>query len=201
MGYTFRPLGHWPRESTPRYNRRSHATFRAAWSDTLWELESELDKIGARNVVIQADFRDGDIRLDGLPKANARVPEHPGVIVSFDSPYGPLQYMTDEHANWQHNVRAIALGLKALRAVDRYGITKTGEQYTGWKALPTGSGITTREAAAELIGRLSGVAPTDDDGWRTAYRAAIKKAHPDGGGDADTFQKVQDAGKLLGITR
>jgi hypothetical protein len=34
------------------------------------------------------------------------------------------------------NARAIALGLEALRKVDRYRITKRGEQYTGWSALP-----------------------------------------------------------------
>jgi hypothetical protein len=34
------------------------------------------------------------------------------------------------------NARAIALGLEALRKVDRYRITKRGERYTGWSALP-----------------------------------------------------------------
>lgn len=37
--------------------------------------------------------------------------------------------------DWQINLRAIALGLEALRKLDRYGITSRGEQYTGWRAI------------------------------------------------------------------
>lgn len=52
-----------------------------------------------------------------------------------------LVYATDTCVLWQHNVRSIALGLEALRAVDRYGITKRGEQYAGFTgALPAGRG-------------------------------------------------------------
>lgn len=109
--------------------------------------------------------------------------------------------MTDEHEWWQHNVRAIALGLEALRAVDRYGITQTGQQYKGWRQLTAGSGITSREAALELIGRLSGMAgtPEFDGNLRAAYRQALKAAHPDGGGDTETFAAVQDAGRILEV--
>jgi hypothetical protein len=62
--------------------------------------------------------------------------------------------------DWQHNVRAIALGLEALRKVDRYGITRRGEQYAGWKALPAGIGIgathMTSEVATKVIIEESG---------------------------------------------
>jgi hypothetical protein len=44
--------------------------------------------------VIELALDEGDIRLDGLPRAHAR-PRHPGVIVSFDSKHGPLGYGTD----------------------------------------------------------------------------------------------------------
>lgn len=196
---TFRPLGQWPRPDTHR--RRGRHTFRASWADTLELLDRELEHLGAENVIIQADFTEADIRLDGRPRSNAKAPKHPGVIVSFESRHGPLQYMTDEHEWWQHNVRAIALGLEALRAVDRYGITQTGQQYKGWRQLTAGSGITSREAALELITRLADIAPAtiDDVGLHTAYRKAIKRAHPDGGGDTETFAAVQDAGRILEV--
>lgn len=45
-----------------------------------------------------------------------------------------LVYATDTCVYWQHNVRSIALGLEALRAVDRYGISKRGQQYAGFRA-------------------------------------------------------------------
>lgn len=51
-----------------------------------------------------------------------------------------LVYATDACQDWRHNVRSIALGLEALRAVDRYGISRRGEQYAGFRgALPAGA--------------------------------------------------------------
>lgn len=48
-----------------------------------------------------------------------------------------LVYATDTCGFWQHNVRSIGLGLEALRAVDRYGISKRGQQYAGFRAALT----------------------------------------------------------------
>lgn len=199
MEFQFRPLGSWPYPDTRP--RRSRHTFKAPWSATLELLDRELGLLDAHRVVIQADFQERDLRLDGMPRADARTPTHPGVILSFESAHGPLRYATDAHAYWQHNVRAIALGLEALRAVDRYGITRSGEQYTGWKQLTAGSGITTVQAADALIRRLG--APNgviQADGVRSAYRRALKKAHPDLGGSTEMLASVRDAGRILGIT-
>jgi hypothetical protein len=48
-----------------------------------------------------------------------------------------LVFATDAYEDWQHNVRAIALTLEALRAVDRYGTTG-GRQYAGFRQLTAG---------------------------------------------------------------
>src|ERR1700675_3855774 len=84
--------------------------------------------LDAKKLVFQIDVRESEIRLDGLPSARAR-PNDPAVIVSFDSKHGPLRYFCDQFTDWQDNIRAIALGLEALRKVERYGITHRGEQY------------------------------------------------------------------------
>ena len=198
----FRSLGVWPFPDTSQ--RRSRRTFRAPWSDTLIILDRELEHLAAENIVCQAAFTEADIRLDGLPRSNARTPRHPGVILSFESVHGPLQYSTDTHEFWEHNVRGIALGLEALRAVDRYGITKTGQQYTGWRQLTAGSGLTTREEALSLIRTLTGdttlILNGADSLPRVVYNRALKRAHPDGGGSPDRFAAVRDAGRLLGVS-
>jgi hypothetical protein len=102
------------------------------------------------------------------------------VEVSFDSPHGRLVYATDVCELWEHNVRAIALGLEALRAVDRHGISQRGQQYAGFRALTPGSsrGLT---RGRELIDEHGSVA------------AALKATHPDHGGDAQDFAAVQAA--------
>lgn len=83
------------------------------------------------------------IRRDGWPQERATI-EHPGVALSFDSRHGALRYETAEFHTWKANLRAIALGLEALRKVDRYGIARSGQQYRGWRALAAGSGPDTQ---------------------------------------------------------
>jgi len=172
-------------------------------------LERELGQLEAENVVLQMAVTDAEIRVDGWIRANAR-PQHPGVILTFESVHGPLSYAVETFTDWQANVRGIALALEALRKVDRYGVTKSGEQYKGWKALPAKAGTTmSARAAANVIVDLS-------PGWvgefrdysvdqvltvRTAfkhcYRAAAKASHPDAGGSPERFQLLQQAKAVL----
>jgi hypothetical protein len=176
----FRPVPVWPHQLTPAHSRRSRWTFKASWQNTLDLLDRELRQLGARNIVIGCGLREQDIRQDGWPRSGAREPMHPGVEVSFDSPHGRLVYGTDVCERWEHNVRAIALGLEALRAVDRHGITRHGEQYAGFKALPAGEGRSV-DRGKTIIREHGGV------------RAALMATHPDQGGDAAQFADVQAA--------
>lgn len=205
----FRPLDVWPRDRRRHHDR---AQFSAGWTSTRELLGRELGHLGARNAVILVDCPPSDVRADGTyPKANARV-GYPGVVVAFDSrEHGPLKYVADRYSTWTDNVRAIALGLEALRKVDRYGITKRGEQYRGWAELPAGiaqpATHMTREAAARFIAESAGRADTFDLGadilarkdgaLHLAYRHAAKRLHPDAGGDPALFQQLQAAKALL----
>ena len=211
MRYTFRPLSAWTEKPTDPLYRRSRYQFRAGWQSTLDLLERELGYLDARNVVIEADFAEGDIRIDGMPRANARQPTHPGVRVAFDSKHGPLVYATDSSEFWQHNVRSIALGLEALRAVDRYGITHRAEQYTGWKAITTGPTampatrqMTVEDAARYLLSAIGDPLTPTPNAVITVpatrlqvYRQAVRGLHPDAGGDPDLFDRVQEAKRVL----
>lgn len=175
---TFRPLANTVR---PHRSRR-HSPFKANWSKTVTLLARELRAVRAANVVLEVDMRESDIRLDGLPRADRR-PASPVVVLSFKARavHGQpdLRYEVDTFWDWQDNVRAIALGLEALRAVDRYGVTKTGEQYKGWKALESGQvGDGNAEHGRELIAAAGSVS------------AALKAAHPDHGGEPDDFRDV-----------
>lgn len=174
---TFRPLLVWPYPQTPTWERRSRYTFKAGWENTVNLLVSEIDRLNGRDVVIGAGLSPDDIRLDGLPRSNARQPIHPGVEVSFDTKMGRLVYATDVCEFWQHNVRSIALGLEALRAVDRYGITRKGEQYAGFAQLTAGGPDPNR--GRQLVEAAGSV------------KAALHRHHPDHGGDPRDFADVQ----------
>jgi hypothetical protein len=196
MYATFRPLHKeaWGGEFTPASERRSRWTFKAGWSDTLELLERELTHLAAKDVVIEADFTEADIRLDGLPRKNARAPQFPGVRIAFESKHGPLVYQTDSCAFWEHNVRSIALGLEALRAVDRYGITRRAEQYTGWKAIGAGSsseGVTVADATEVLLAWSEYQhIPATQVSQRLMIRRARGRAHPDKHGGDHTHWNI-----------
>jgi len=197
-GATFRSLLVWPHPQT-RDRRRS--PFRATWSQTLRLLQREVRHLDGRAVMIAAGFREGDIRRDGWPRSDARVPPHPGVEVSFDSRHGRLVYATDACTDWQDNVRSIALGLEALRAVDRYGVTRRGEQYAGWRELSSGSGLASAESAWKILTDAAGEATIrsdETDDLEGLYRRAARATHPDSAtGSAERFVQVKAAYDFL----
>jgi hypothetical protein len=207
MRYEIRPLGPWTGPTT--VERQPSGRFRTSWHHTLELLGRETELLGAQLVVVQVDVRDGDIRRDGMLTARAKV-GFPGVRVSFDSIHGPLTDATDTYEQrwpgdppgWQANTRAIALGLQALRAVDRYGITRSGEQYRGWTAIEGGSAIRmSTDVAARLLAEEGGTNPrdviADPDARARAYKRAAAKHHPDAGCDADFFLRLTAAREAL----
>lgn len=220
MQIRFRPIQAWPGALTPDPQRKD-SPFKATFPDTLKLLNLELEMLDAHEVVVELAVVEADIRIDGWPRATAR-PSHPGVILSFDSRHGDLRYFTDVFANsrvwrkgpdsagyqdmpgWHANLRAIVLGLEALRKVDRYGITQRGEQYTGWRAITQGSEAPmTPEEAAEFISsaseRLQAPAAVllSFAARAQAYRAAAKRLHPDVGGNQLGFARLLRAKALL----
>jgi len=120
----FVPIDKWPGQPTS-FTRASN--FRAGYSETLKALDHELTKVFAKTIVIQAFFRADQLRGDGWPYANAR-PSRSGVILSFSTAKGAFSFPCDKYSSFDDNLRAIALSLQALRAVDRYGVTQRAEQ-------------------------------------------------------------------------
>lgn len=182
MRYEIRPLT-WTGPVTT--DRASSSRFRAPWDDTLKLLQFEATMLGATYLILQVDADPADIRRDGMLRARARV-AFPGVKIAIGSAYGPLEYATDAYEDWRANVRAIALSLVALRAVDRHGVSRRGEQYRGWTALDAGDNPA-RRAAQDLIASYGGLAD------------ALKATHPDRGGTAEAFLKVQEARRVLNL--
>lgn len=223
LDYTTRPLSDttWLRPSGHRVDSR----FTAAWSDTLELLERELGMLNARNVVIGMDVQERHLRNDGRLRADAKAAS-PAVELAFDtSRHGPLLYRCDlyvkpvnrwrqETDDWQHNMRAIALTLEALRAVDRHGASSSGEQYRGYKALPSGTGaIATSMTATDAAETLLRIAVGPDDSELPAAVAALRRSprqladtlrearaatHPDrNNGDRAQWNLVDNAAQVL----
>lgn len=208
MYLTIRPLTEWRGDRTPAGRRKAHnfLPFPSAllagdipWSETLVLLDRELSFLNAETVVLQVQVTERDIRLDGQLRADAR-PSDPAVRLLFDSKHGPLTYQCDRFATWKDNARAIALGLEALRKVERYGITEHGEQYKGWLAIESGTpAVSPREVFAAVIGQ--GVDAADRSlSDRDLWRRARAEAHPDrNGGRRELWDQVETAARQLGL--
>lgn len=184
MNLTFRPLPAWP--YPPQKTRPD--LFKASYNRTLEDLEREIGYLGGDEIIVGLVVAADQIRLDGRMRADARV-NHPGVELSFEkrgrldpitnqrAPGERLVFHTDVHSDWRSNLRAIALGLESLRAVDRYGITSTAEQYAGFLQLETSQASAAR--GKELVDAAGSV------------KAALLEHHPDHGGDPHRFADVQ----------
>jgi hypothetical protein len=168
--------------------------------------------VKATEAVVELDVTEGAIRNDGGLRAGAG-PGFQGVKVSFNMPeVGRVQYATDKHEFWQHNIYAIALALENLRAVERYGVNSGKEQYTGFKAIggatAVSNGKMTPADAARFFSEHVGHGATPEEFWNrdegtdrefviAHYRQLAMRFHPDQGGSAELFKKLQEARAVL----
>jgi hypothetical protein len=201
VNVTYRPTSTWPGPRTP-VSGRGRSPFRASWQTTVDELKREAAFLGAGDVVVEVALEERHIRVDGLPRANAPQPADPGVVLSFPRTlHGPLRYSCDAFTRWQDNLRAIVLGLESLRRVERYGIAKRGEQYAGWKQLPAST--VTREEARRRLEVLLRDEPIEAHllSDKSLARRAVRRAHPDVGGDATVWRdEIEPAYRRLVAT-
>lgn len=191
-GMKVQPIVEWPGALT---KNRDSSNFSSTLGSTMDTLRRELNALRAKDVLLQIAIPREKFRQDGFPYASAK-PEHPGIILTLESAFGPLSYPCDTYSTWQENLRAIALALEALRKVDRYGVTKRGEQYRGFLALEAPSSqvvgfADAAEAQAFICSVIGNPLPTTvGTDWPAFIRIAKRKAHPDTGGDAEMFQRV-----------
>jgi hypothetical protein len=203
MILSIRPIEMWP-GALRTHNQRRRSPFEATYTDTMDLLDRELRMLRATVTVAQIAVNEGQIRRDGRLRA-AAYPDHPGVILSFQTSRGSFRYAGDRFTHWHANLRAIALGLEALRKIERYGIGSGTEQYTGFLRIETAGDTRFYSAAtaSEFIARHCGEDASNVRTWwgrhgSRYYRTAAAKLHPDQPtGDTVMFQRLQAAKAFL----
>ncbi len=187
----FVPIEFWPGEPTPSRNRRK-SPFRGSWQNTLDGLEREIGHLKGRDILFQAYMRPEHIRNDGWPRSGAPNPSGPGIVVSFTANGVALSFPCDTFTDWRDNLRAVALGLSALRTVERYGITRRQEQYKGWAKLAAPEPENARKQAFVFFAKLTGWSESEIRAdLQGAYRLACRAAHPDHNGNHEAFVALQ----------
>lgn len=157
------------------------ATFDAAFAKSRDEIVREIKLLTGSwpdpKIVISTNIA---LRRDGLPLANQRKPDDPGVAVYFLYKKAQRCFACDRWDRIEDNLRAIAKTIEALRGISRWG---TGDMldaaFAGFTALPPPE----KAAASRSWWDVLGVPRTADEATvKAAYRRKASAAHPDKGG-------------------
>jgi hypothetical protein len=129
----------WPpgRKRTDSW-RRENAKFDVTFTRARDNIVAEIGRLAGRypdpQIVISTNIA---LRRDGLPLANQRQPDDPGVAVYFLYKKRQMSFACDRWRKIEHNMQAIAKTIEALRGISRWG---TGDMleaaFTGFTALP-----------------------------------------------------------------
>lgn len=134
------------------------------------------------------------VRLDGLPRGDARVPADPGVAVYWKRPedQAPKVMAIDRYDRVQDNLAAVAATLVAMRAIERHGgAVILDRAFTGFTALPPP--MAAARPWRDVLGFKAG-ATVSPSLVQAAYKRARGAAHPDReGGSQAAFLAVQGA--------
>ena len=182
-GHKFGRFGTSRQSSGMAYRHKSAITVAEAVS----RVRGELGRMGLRDddVVISTNLA---LRLDGLPRSDQREPDDSGAAVYWTDRSGATRCMAiDRYTRVADNLAAIAATLDAMRAIERHGGAEILDRaFTGFAALPSPpSGEWWKVLGIE---RAASRVQIDN-----AYLRKRSEHHPDRGGDAEAFQRVQRA--------
>lgn len=190
---------YWPDgwKRTSYHLRVPHSQFKGTFGKYRDGLLRQVEMLGGTGVILSTNVA---LRNDGLPYANLREPDDPGVALYFQYKKKEMCFAADQYKYVRLNIHAIDLTIKAIRAIERYGASDMMERaFRGFTALPEQASSTWRE-----ILNITVVKPTADD-IESAFRALVKEHHPDVGGDAEVFHQLvlarENAKRDIGVTR
>ena len=140
---------HWPEgwKRCPSY-ARGHLQGRTGFGVARDRLLRELRLLGAQHVVLSSNI---PLRRDGLPYADFRRPDDPGVAVYFLYRKRQMCFACDRYYMTEDNVRTIALTIEAMGGIERWGASDMIERaFNGFQA-SAGTGIDKKHAALQQI--------------------------------------------------
>lgn len=176
----------WP-FNYPRTKRPQSSQFDTSFATARDAVVKEIKLLGGKNTVISTNV---PLRNDGLPYASFAKPKDAGVAVYFTFERESVVFACDKWDRIEDNLQAIRKTIEAIRGLDRWGVSEMLKRaFTGFKALP-------EHAASESCFTILGVSENATQvEIKEAYRKKAMETHPDKGGDADMFAKIQHAYK------
>jgi hypothetical protein len=150
-------------------------------------LFSELSRLGARRVVLSSNLR---LRGDGLPISGQSQPADPSIAVYFTLKEKPRVLACGKWDRAQDNMWAIAKHIEAMRGQERWGVGSIERAFTGYIAIPEKTG------GVSWWDELGVPINASEEQLNAAYKAKAKILHPDVGGDAEKFARLNEAYRM-----
>lgn len=179
----------WP-EDEPRKTYRRYANFNVTLSQAVNHLAEEVRKMGGKDLIITTDLP--ATRTGHAFMASAKAPADPGVAIYFALDGEEHCLTCDESPSVRDNIRALGKTVEAFRGIERWGGRRLMKKaFAGFTALPaSSSAVVLVRPWWEVLGVPEG-APAGV--IASAYRRAVREAHPDAGGSQERFLAVQQA--------
>lgn len=176
---------HWP-DGYSRTKNPESSRFKTSFTVARDELFEEVRRLGGVLPVLSTNI---ELRRDGLPYANRRQPEDAGAALYFQLRGKPKTFACDAWEKVGDNIQAIRKTLEALRGIERWRVAEIEDRvYSGFDYLPDKS----QGAWWAVLGVSQDATQTEVD---SAYKKLRSEHHPDKGGGAQEFQRIQDAYK------
>jgi len=179
------PTG-WPRSTAhgSAYNFRPTTLFHQVQA-----VLDELRRLGVseEDIVVSTNLR---TRPDGIPYSKQPKADDPGVAVWFSLDGVERVLACDRWSKVEHNMRAIALHIGAIRGQERWGVGSAAQAFAGFVALPEEAGgdpwhVTLRVTPNATVDEIE-----------SAYRRLAMKCHPDHGGKREDWDHLQAVKKI-----
>lgn len=171
---------YWP-EHRPRTKRREPSRFNVTMGRARDGIVDQVRLMGGENMVISSNVA---VRNDGLPYAQQKRIDDPGVAVYFERKGLSVCFACDRWDTVADNMRAIEKTIEALRGIARWGTGDMMEAaFRGFEALPAPSW-------RDDLGLVPGSTLADAE---AAYRSRARSAHPDAGGSDEAMARLNSA--------
>ena len=175
----------WP-DGWKRVARRQRSRFEVSGFGKARDfLLAEVKRMGGSGVILSTNI---PLRLDGLPYANSREPNDPGVAVYFRYGKREMCFACDAFVTVRENAYAIAKTVEALRGIERWGASDMMERaFRGFAALAA----TSHEDWTTVL-----ECGADADAYTICarYRTLARSAHPDvAGGSHEAMARLNQA--------
>jgi hypothetical protein len=175
----------WP-AGQQRTTKRHPASFQMTGAKAYEHLVAEVQRLGGKMLNVTSNL---PVTKLGRPHfgAGKAALQDPGVAVYFERKGVDVCISCDRWTTVDDNIRAIGLTIEALRGVERWGSQEMLDAaFRGFAALPAPAGPDWWTVLEVELGASR--AEID-----AAYRAQLKRHHPDVGGTPEQFHAVQEA--------